>query len=40
MIALLCREKNYNNILSCLHRIPFVTGGHTELLYQYRASVC
>ena len=47
MIGLTCGEKNSNNIWSSLHRIPERNGrtdrqtdGPTELLYQYRASVC
>jgi len=37
-----CGEE-YDNILSCFHRIPERDGrtdGQTELLYQYRALVC
>jgi len=47
MIGLLYGEKNYDNMLSRFHLIPERDGqtggqtdGQTELLYQYRASVC
>ena len=43
MIGLLYGEKNYDNMLSRFHLIlerHGRTDGHTELLYQYRASVC
>jgi len=40
-------KKNYYDMLICLHTIPACYGqtnrqtdGRTELLYQYRASVC
>ena len=39
--------KSYDNMLSCFHLIPErhgqtnrQTDGRTDLLYQYRASVC
>jgi len=32
-------KKNYNDMLSRFHLIPEVYG-QTELLYQYRASLC
>jgi len=43
MIGLPYGEKNYNDMLSHFHLIPErhgQTNGQTELLYQYRASVC
>ena len=47
MIGLPCGEKNYDNMLSRFNRIPERNGqtdrqtdGQTDLLYQYRASVC
>jgi len=47
MIGLPCGEKNYDSILSRFHRISVRDGQtdgrtnrRTELLYQYRASVC
>ena len=43
MIGLPYGEKYYDNMLSCFHLIPERDGQtdrRTELLYQYRASVC
>ena len=43
MIVLPCGEKNCDNMLARLHRIPERNGrtdGRTEFLYEYRASVC
>ena len=47
MIGLSCGEKNFDNMLSHFHRITErdgrtdrQTNGQTELLYQYRTSVC
>jgi len=43
MTALPYGEKNYDNTLSHFHTIPERNGrtdGRTDLLYQYRASVC
>jgi len=43
MIGLPYGEKNYHNMLSRFHLIPERDGQtdrRTELLYQYRASVC
>ena len=43
MIGLPYGEKNYDDMLSRFHLIPEPNGqtdGGTDLLYQYRASVC
>jgi len=41
MIGLPYGEKKYEDMLSRFHLIPNVrVDGQTELLYQYRASVC
>jgi len=43
MIGLPYGEKNGDDMLSRFHLIPerhVLTDGRTELLYQYRASVC
>jgi len=47
IIGLTYGEKNYDNTLSCFYTIPErnvrtdgQTDGQTDLLYQYRASVC
>jgi len=47
IIGLPYGEKNYDDMLSRFHTIPACHGqtdgrsdGRTELLYQYRASVC
>jgi len=47
MLGLPYGDKNYDNVLSRFHLIPERDGrtdgqtdGRTELLYQYRASVC
>jgi len=43
MIELPYGESNYDNMLSRFHLVPEHNGqtdGQTDLLYQYRASVC
>ena len=43
MVGLPYREKNYDHMLSRFHLIPERYGrtdGQTDLLYQYRMSVC
>jgi len=40
MIGLPYGEKNSDDMLRRFHLIAYRTDGRTELLYQYRASVC
>ena len=40
MIGLPYGEKNYDDMISRFHTMDEQTDGRTELLYQYRASVC